>query len=255
MKKAKQFTQPSSSKWTKYVIFREDDSLRRHLPDSDLLDGEERLRQYLRKYPVVYLKPEVGALGKGVVKISKTGSHYVLQHHTRKIRFRSAKTLFQALMRIAGGKTYIIQQGIDVIRVSRRPVDFRILMLKPEEQWEIAGIMGKKAAENMAVTNHWSGGKAITLRESLKKSGRFTDRQYDEIETRLTDLAMKVAEVFGRHFPEKRELGLDVAIDRGGNLWLIEANTKPMFNLFKHHEDKGLYRKLCRTIRKLRIGK
>ena len=43
----------------------------------------------------------------------------------------------------------------------------------------------------------------------------------------LIDVSHQIAQVLGSHFPF-RIIGLDMAIDKKGHVWFIEANTDPV---------------------------
>ncbi|MNY76879.1 hypothetical protein D3C86_2166020 [compost metagenome] len=48
------------------------------------------------------------------------------------------------------------------------------------------------------------------------------------------------------------ELGLDIGIDEDLQLWLIEANTRPQYKLFRDHDDRTLYARIGAIIKTVR---
>jgi hypothetical protein len=43
-------------------------------------------------------------------------------------------------------------------------------------------------------------------------------------------------------------LGLDLAVDKSGKLWMIEENTGPALYLFAKLKDKTMYRNIMRIV-------
>ena len=65
----------------------------------------------------------------------------------------------------------MLQKGIELIALNGRPIDFRLMLLKPAGRWEVMGIMGKLAARHLAVTNYNHGGQPITFESALRRAG------------------------------------------------------------------------------------
>lgn len=242
----------AASKWEKYRTLAEDPSFQQFLPETDLLN-KTSFNDFLSRHPVVFLKPVIGTGGYGVIKVSREDNRYIVQNGSnQKNIFRNKHKLFQAIQQRVRNKKYIIQQGIDLIHIHNRPVDFRILLLRPGSEWLLMGIMGKWAAPNKIVTNHCRGGKAITLHQAFKREGSFSADEIKDIEQRLESLGMQLALRLQQRFRYLRELGIDVAIDHDKNIWILEANTRPMFNLFRHHDNKTLFHRIYRYVRHIR---
>lgn len=244
---------PAASKWEKYITLARDPLVRPYLPQTEILNNNTL--KFIAEHPVVFLKPVIGGGGYGVIKISRLDDKYVLQTGTQKKIFTSKRALIQALHLIKEHRPYIIQQGIDLLSINNRPMDFRVLILRPQQQWRFMGIMGKLAARNKIVTNHCKGGHAITLQTALKTSRGLSDEECVKLEEQMISFGLAVAKTIQKRFRHVRELGLDVALDQDLNIWLIEANTRPMYKLFKHHKDRTLFGKIHRTITYIRSRK
>ncbi|RXT04567.1 YheC/YheD family protein [Ammoniphilus sp. CFH 90114] len=240
-------------KWEKQRVLLEEPKISHHSPQTCLFDWK-KLKQYLNQYQVVYIKPVVGSGGRGIIRISTIGEEqYRLQAGTRQKHLRSWKQLKRKLKeRLKDKGSYMIQQGVDLLTVEGHPVDFRILLLKPRSKWKYMGVMGKQAAPDKMVTNHVQGGKALTLRKSLKKSSMDQRLNHKQMKKGMRRLARNVSQAVSRRYPHVRELGLDVALDKEGKLWVIEANTKPAFRLFRKHHDRTLYPRISREMRSIR---
>jgi glutathione synthase/RimK-type ligase-like ATP-grasp enzyme len=233
------------SKWRQSIAFSNDPIIVKKTPKTSRYN-KHNIRKYIQKYNTVFLKPNEGGKGKGVIKLRGVGKSVVIQKGTKSHVLSKPSDVYDALQKFTKGRAYIIQQGISLIQVNQRPIDFRILLLKPRGRWIAMGVIGKWAAKNKFVTNYSSGGKAITLQKVLKHKWAIDQKECAQLETKLKRLGLYMART---HFNYAKELGLDIGLDQNKNIWIIEGNTRPGINLFKYHEDQKLYKKI-RTIRK-----
>lgn len=65
----------SSSKWSLHKFFSKSPHIRPYLPPTTLYQPAS-LDSYLDKYDTVYIKPTRTHMGKGIVRVWKTGSGY-----------------------------------------------------------------------------------------------------------------------------------------------------------------------------------
>lgn len=236
------------SKWKQSIAFSNDPILKKITPKTSIYN-KRNLKKYLQMYETVFLKPNEGGKGQGVIKISRVGKDFIIQNGTKSHVMTNYSALYDVSKKLTNNRIYIIQQGIPLIQVNQRPIDFRILLFKPKKHWIAMGIMGKWAAKNKFVTNYSRGGQAITLRKALKKKWAISEKEALQLENRLKRLGLYMART---HFNYAKELGLDIGIDRNKNIWIIEGNTIPGINLFKYHEDHQLYRKIYRIRKQIR---
>lgn len=230
-----------SNKMTRQRILVRKRSLAPYLLKTNILN-RNRLETYLNRFRTVFLKPVYGRGGKGVIKVRRNGSRYRLHQGKRAIMLHGKRYLLNKVKRSTSGKPYLIQKGVKLLSLRGRPVDFRVLMFKPQNEWLFMGIMGRLASPNRIVTNYSAGGKAITLKEALRDSG-LSNSKCEYVEKKLISLGYKVAQAFSR-VSKVRKIGIDVAIDKKLNIWILEPNTDPGYNLFRYHKDKSLYHRI-----------
>lgn len=242
-------------KWLKHDSLWSEEDLRSYLPETELFTPEAFI-QMTEKHSVLFLKPDLGMRGQGIVKAShEEEGACVIQTASNTYRFRDANSAARKLKQLFGAKRYIVQQGIDLVRIDGRPVDFRVLLhLKSNGDWRFFGIMGKVAAKNSFITNHSSGGKAIRLHQALLQTFGVDKQDASEWDERMKKLSLQIAKAMKRHFPNITELGLDVAIDTNQQVWLLEANTKPQYQLFRHHSNPHLFAKIAASVRSTRAA-
>ncbi|ACT04001.1 YheC/YheD family protein [Paenibacillus sp. JDR-2] len=235
-------------KWLKHVALSGEEELRDYLPDTEQFTPKGFISM-IDRYPVLFVKPDLGMKGQGVMKVYYKDGRIVIRTEDSRYSFQSAKFAAIKLKQLIGTKRYLMQQGIDLIQIDGNPIDFRILLhLRRDETWKFFGVMGKVAAPNRFVTNHSSGGKAIRLHQALG----LTRQECEPWEKKLREMAFKVASGMKKHFPLITELGLDIAIDTEHRVWLLEANTKPQFQLFRYHSNPKLYAQIASSVKNIR---
>lgn len=230
----------AKSKWDQYQRFIEDPELTSHVPHTECLD-KEKLAVFLAQYPFVYLKPITGGKGLGIMKVSRSPKGFRLQTNIKTTEYPGIEQLYEKGLSTTEKKSYIIQQGISLVTLKGRPIDFRILLMKPRLKWNFMGVMGRWAAPNKIVTNYSRGGMAVTLEKAIDATSRTFRLDYIVTLKKLKQLGFYMAHYY---FNYATKLGLDVGIDQEKKIWILEGNTIPGFNLFRYHENPELYNKI-----------
>ncbi|WCK55499.1 YheC/YheD family protein [Aneurinibacillus sp. Ricciae_BoGa-3] len=206
------------------------------IPETDVFDSLTTLLAYLKKYPVVYLKPVHGSLGRRIIRLSRSKGTYVCEHTSAsgdvvRKKFNSSHALYTWITKIKGKRKFVIQQGIPLIRHREAIVDFRALVQKNRYgSWSITSMVGRCGPANSIVSNIARGGRLITLTESLAHAHKLPFNSED-LSARIKQKALQIARVFEQHVEGKyAELGIDLGLDTMGKIWLIEINSKPSKN-------------------------
>lgn len=237
------------NKWKRHVSLIGHPILRDHLPPTRLL-RRSTLRKFLKKYGVVYVKPVFGSFGNRILRIAKRSGGYVLHDEKKTERFSSRKKLMKRVFRHTRSQRFHIQRGIRLVRLGGHPVDFRVLLLRPGSKWKLMGIMGKAATGGRVVTNYQHGGRAVRFGDTLRKAG-WSNEEIRRAKAEIERLSLVAARRFGRRFRHCRRLGIDVGLDQDKRIWFIEVNTNPFYELFRHHEDRALYGRIDRLMRRI----
>ncbi|MFD0962256.1 YheC/YheD family endospore coat-associated protein [Paenibacillus chungangensis] len=223
-----------------YKLLDNDPEALKHLPESVSNPSAAKIKEMLEKYQFIYYKPTSGSLGIGI---------YRLTHHPRRgyfARYRRGNrnvlvryNSFQALMRMLQARhagrlsSYVAQQGIRLVEIDKCPIDFRFHMHKNgNNTWVPAGIGAKKAGRGSVTTHVNSGGSLMTPQQALSHT---FGSEAEAVLERAKSVAIKLSEAIERNYPHRLgELGLDLGIDKDGNVWMFEANAKPGRSIFKH---------------------
>jgi glutathione synthase/RimK-type ligase-like ATP-grasp enzyme len=216
-----------------FRALKNDPASKKYLPESYAFTGLSQLQKMLGRYPTVYIKPIYGSLGKGIVRFAREGSSIAVHSSAMNGTIRkSYSTLPLAYSSIAGtlrkGK-FQIQQGIRLIKAGGRPIDFRALVQRDRSgEWTVTSIVGRIAGGNHFVSNLARGGTLTTAKDALAKSGlRSKKSALEGLRKAAIDIAQGIEAQVKGHYAE---LGIDLAVDSNGRVWLLEVNTKPSKN-------------------------
>lgn len=254
-----------ASKWAKTEVMMANRSLAPYIPETRKFD-DVSLSDMLLTYETVYIKPDHGTYGNGVMRAelrslssaSKSGdltksesenielvqkSVYILRYGTQAKVFRSVEELHRAISDRIGSRLYIIQKGIDLLKYKKRPFDLRVLVQStPQGDWETTGLLTRMAAPQKIITNYHSGGQVLAPHEPL--GSHMSAGELERTLKKLANLGVRVGSGMQSAYPGIRELGLDVAIDNDHEIWIIEINTMPSLIAFKKFSDPSTYRKI-----------
>ena len=219
------------NKWSLYQLLRKSSELSELVPATGKWDIDKPPFHILQRFRTVYLKPNDGLAGNGMIRISRKnpGFEVILQTLKEKKRFQAGDmtSLLKLLRRVAGTRPYVWQQGIPLATFRGRPFDLRILLQKGGSgRWGVTGI-GIRVAGPDAISTHVPMGGTIENRQTVLKTV-FGDR-YREVIRRIEETALRIA----RHIERSREgrigeMSIDMGIEKNGRLWFFEANAKPM---------------------------
>ncbi|MCM3584651.1 YheC/YheD family protein [Mesobacillus maritimus] len=242
--------QPFNDKMKKTLPLLHHPELKEYVPMTDWY-SEEKAKEMIRQYSSLFIKPNVGRIGIGVMRLKKLGdSQYEIHYQDKAEVF---ETLDQALIalreKMNSSKKYLIQQGIELATVLERPFDFRIVMHKINGTWRRSAWAAKISPPKMVVTNNARGGVIITAEQALGTNKNNFD--YKKAQTDLNEVSIKICQVLDSQF-SFCIVGLDMAVDKNGKVWFIEANTTPDHSMFRKLGDPLLYRRLRRKERQIR---
>lgn len=231
------------NKWTVHEQLARAEHLLPYLPDTALFSAK-RLESWLDKYSVVFLKPINGSQGKQIFKACKTSNGYTLDYSSLQQQvsqtYSSFHDLYKRLSPNIKKRQYILQQGLNLLHLDERPVDFRYLCHRSENnRWQVTSSTARASKTGSFVSNLAQGGEMLSVNQVLSK--QFDAKELPQIRKHLKELALEVAGeigavsegVFG-------ELGIDLAIDTSGHPWIIEVNTKPSKNLDQPNKTRTI---------------
>lgn len=225
-------------KWDVYHLL-EGEEASKYVPESKINPTADTIREMLRKHRFVYLKPTGGSLGIGIFRLTHqpgTGYFARFRQGGKNILLKFAK--FDGLMNFLRRKkgnlsNHVLQQGIRLIEIDGRPIDFRFHLNKNmNNQWKVTGIGAKVAGKGSVTTHLRNGGKLMTPEQVLQLI--YNDKA-EQMLNNAKQAAIKLAEAIEKNYSYRLgELGFDIGIDQDGEIWMFEANAKPGRSIFKH---------------------
>lgn len=261
-----------SSKWAKTKVILQNRLLSVFIPETRKYRLED-LKELLALYGTVYIKPDRGTYGSGVMRAEQRAVHfipssrqpessseeqqeageaeaeptlmYILRYAKDAEVFSTPEELHAALLRRIKGRPYLVQQGIDLLRHGDRPFDLRVLTQKNlQGAWETTGMLGRVAAPQKVVTNYHNGGSIFQVDVLFKEL--MTPAERTATVQELKSLGVRIGTQLETAYPGLKEIGLDVAVDQHHDLWVLEVNTLPAVFIFKTFPDKSIYRRIHR---------
>ncbi|HYK72186.1 MAG TPA: YheC/YheD family protein [Pseudoneobacillus sp.] len=218
-----------------------DSTVSPYLPETIPFTSFSSIETMLSQYAHVYIKPINGSLGLGVHQLlfDKIENAYYCRYYDdngekRLRKFSTIESLIKNVFRKRSLEKMLVQQGISLLRYENRSIDFRIHSNKDANgNWQITAMAAKIAGAGSATTHVKSGGVIKSLDEIFNLEER---KLYIP---KLKEAALKLS-----HAIEKNiegiigEIGFDLGIDKDGQVWLFEANSKPGRSIFTHPQLK-----------------
>jgi glutathione synthase/RimK-type ligase-like ATP-grasp enzyme len=235
-----------ASKWLKTEWLLEDPRIKPYVPETKLFN-RKNLESMMNGHPTVYFKPSRGTGGANIIRIDQPDKgSYRIQSDKGVASYPSIRALYIKLKKFTRGRRYLLQKGIELASSNGNPFDLRVMVQKTNEgEWVSTAVFAKVGKSGKVVNNYHQGGKLAFLKGTLEGAG-YTDHEIRKTEEMLKQLGEDVGYRFDEHREGFRELGLDVALDRYGQSWILEVNTRPQFYPLKYFKDKMLYRRIVK---------
>ena len=226
------------SKMEKTSVLLTDAELALYVPKTKLFNAEN-LKAMIREFNFVCVKPDRGRGGNRVILVVfHEGGGYLIYYETAVTKVDKIAAVVKFINKIADGDQFIIQQGINMLRIGRSPFDLRVNVQKPYKKWEVTAIIAKVMAPGKVVTNYCQGSTLVDFEQALQQAG-LSNNKTSQVTELLTYLGERTASVLNEKFRGLRELGLDIALNSNAEPWILEVNTKPKF-------PKGINKKFDR---------
>ena len=232
------------SKWRKTEAIKVNPVVREHIPDTRQL-GRATLQSMLSEYGMVYVKPDKGTFGKGVIRVEQDGAGFKFQSGTTIRTFASYEGLYDGLKQLTGKRLYLVQKGIHLLKHGGRRFDLRVMVQKsPAGRWESTAMVGRVAYPGKIVTNYHSGGTLKSVPALLQ--AHMGPVELTAFTGGLKRLGVSVAKQLETAYPGIKEIGIDIAVDRSHKSWILEVNTCPDPYIFRILKDKEIFRRVIR---------
>ncbi|HEY0827874.1 MAG TPA: YheC/YheD family protein [Bacilli bacterium] len=238
-----------ANKWIIHQVLSKNSVIKPFLPESWIFSNPEELFTAMQRRKVWFLKPINGTGGRGILRIERSKEGMFLMQgrdEQRRIINPVRLTKSQLVVKLAPWNMkgrYLLQQGIDLKLANGRVHDYRLLIQRNGSgEWEVTGCAGRIGPDHSITSNLHGGGRAISMSRLLKAHFSSAEK-IESIKKSAYKLAYDVVKELEEHYGRLCELALDIAIDRAGDVWLLEVNPKPSREVFSQINEPGVYQK------------
>ncbi len=241
------------NKWEMYEWLEVYPQISKHLPQTILYKRPEDIHTFLQKYGKAYIKPLASRMGIGVMQVSTRGNEYVLKFRdknegpekgkSRTMEFLEINKLNGVFQNRLVQEEYIIQQPIDILKHNDSVIDFRLIMQRNEfGHWFFVGMVARFGVKGSVVSNISTGGQAMRGEEALQKILLLSEKGVFVLKDKMVNFATTVCERLGECGVNCGDLGVDLALDKEGHIWLIEVNNRfPDPTIALDIDDQAMY--------------
>nr|WP_245552991.1 YheC/YheD family protein [Brevibacillus massiliensis] len=136
----------------------------------------------------------------------------------------------------------LIQRRIHLAEVNGRPFDVRVMVQRPAgSAWKVTGKLAKVAGPGFIITNTArSRGRVLPLHTALNHSSVKSPNPA-QLAKKIDRISLRSAAQLQSGYRWLSMVGMDVGVDKQGNVWIIEANFSPALSLFRKLKDKSMY--------------
>jgi hypothetical protein len=201
-----------------------------YVPETVLLRSPNAAVRLAARFGAVMVKPRDGKQGKGIVRISREGSGSNTFHWQERMSREgplAPSALAARLHSRFRPASAVVQRWMDIRCPMGGVFDIRALVQKTEgEAWRLTEMAVRQSGIGRIASNVSGGG-------SVKPATEFLARMYGESEAgRILEQCRSIADglpsaleaAYGKRFVE---LGIDLAVEKGGDVRIIEVNIKP----------------------------
>jgi hypothetical protein len=229
-----------AGKWQVLQQLRTDSYLQPYLPKTEQLSDVELLIDWLAHKENVFLKPQGGSQGKGALHVihskDPTETFKVTGRDGRNQpvhkQFTDPVKLKQWLQAFIGRRPYLIQDYLSLHTLDGLAFDVRSLVQKDGcGRWQTTGMAVRCGKPGSITSNlHWGGIAEEVVPFLIREFG---EPKTEELQHLLDELSERIPPLLEEAHGRLVELGIDFGIDRKGQIWILEVNSKPGRELFK----------------------
>lgn len=204
--------------------------LHSHLPVTLKYRNHTDIFKMLRLYGYIFLKSSNGYGGKEVLAIKQVKNCFHITFRKQSLitlTIKSKDKLKKLLKKFIKPKPYIVQQGIETLKLGKMHMDLRLLVQKNKQGiWKVTYNRARITVATNSIINSTLATTIVDYKQLVNHLQQYHMRHLPSEES-INRLAITIVERIEQAFGSFGELGLDLIIDQAGNIWFIEANSKP----------------------------
>ncbi|MBS4176696.1 YheC/YheD family protein [Lederbergia citrea] len=217
---------PVGNKMKVYEKIKKGDQFVHALIPSVKLNSGEEILSLLNTNSRVVIKPFTGHHGENVIFFEQGTDGTVIITDSLSKWMSNKNELLTFVETLTDQQSYLLQPFIECKTKAGLIYDFRIHVQKNGlGEWEVNLIYPRISGNNKLISNISSGGYRGELSSFLREE---FDNRASEIKELLETFGIQFSTHFDTLYEHSfDELGIDVAIDQNGKLWIFEVNWRP----------------------------
>lgn len=182
------------------------------------------VNNYLDEYNEIILKPTNGTFGESIIFVKKIDETTIEKVIDSELEVLSNLEWNEYLDALLSRRSFIVQKFIQTKTIDNQPFDLRAhLMKNGENKWSIVNVYPRIGVGSTRITPTGQGGYIGAFKGFLKRN--FKDKNIINLQNEIYELIYHSADILEKlYIGNVSEIGLDIAIDSDGALYLIEAN-------------------------------
>ncbi|OEF97401.1 YheC/YheD family protein [Desulfuribacillus alkaliarsenatis] len=221
-------------------------SVEEYLPSTAQYSQQELIK-LLESEGQIILKSTNGTLGNNIYWVQKhMHDEYSIykENMYEKKSYSDELSFIDKISELTSAEEYILQSYIPLVQIDERRVDFRIMVQKNiSGKWETTASLARMTFKDSFITNSIK--KVDSIENVLTELGLSSERIKEIIE-KIEKISIQAATELDSRIGHCAELGIDIAFDQVGQIWLIEANGRPSKGMFKKLKDKSIINTIYR---------
>lgn len=253
------------NKWRVHKILRRPEDFRPHLPRASLYQNARQLTALLERWQGAVLKPIRGQKGLGIWFIRPLpGRRWAVASGTGASRRLSRPQLQQWCAKHLRAGRYMVQEFLALTDDRGRPRDVRVLVQRDAQgQVVVTGMGTRLGRPGTLVANLHRGGRGVPVgmgvptvtppapelwaavagdqgaaaQTAAASVAAVDEGQMIGNEVPLAAVAQRAFALLDEALGAWPELAIDLGVDDGGQIWFIEANSRPGRAIFRRIGD------------------
>lgn len=203
-----------------------------HIPETWMYNSE-LLKELIVEEKRLIVKPCYGSQGRRVYLLVHTEDklfHIYQDTLTPIYTTIDEQAFYQEINQLIGKTPFIMQRVIKLAKVDNQMVDIRILMQKNKMgNWIYSKGICRVAPPHFFITNR---SEDIRELDEVLETWYLNPIEREQVYQKVKSISIRAAQLIEESIGGMGELGLDLAIDQNGAIWIIEINGRPQKKLY-----------------------